>query len=194
MNYLSLDLELNTNAEGKTTKIIQVGVAIGSPEYPDDISTHSWYVNPGEPLSPFITQLTGITESMVVEGSTPLSSIAEQLLELVDKYQTFVNPVQWGCGDVAELKGEFAAGDIPFRCFGHRHIDVKTIYSYIETSRGKEAKGGLQSCMSKHKLKFEGQPHRAEVDAFNTLRFYFALLLRQRTLEEAMQSIKTIKY
>lgn len=194
MNYLSLDLELNTNAEGKTTKIIQVGVAIGSPEYPDDIITHSWYVNPGEPLSPFITQLTGITESMVVEGSTPLSSIAEQLLELVDKYQTFVNPVQWGCGDVAELKGEFTAGDIPFRCFGHRHIDVKTIYSYIETSRGKEAKGGLQSCMSKHKLKFEGQPHRAEVDAFNTLRFYFALLLRQRTLEEAMQSIKTIKY
>ena len=194
MNYLSLDLELNTNAEGKTTKIIQVGVAIGSPEYPDDIITHSWYVNPGEPLSPFITQLTGITESMVVEGSTPLSSIAEQLLELVDKYQTFVNPVQWGSGDVAELKGEFAAGDIPFRCFGHRHIDVKTIYSYIETSRGKEAKGGLQSCMSKHKLKFEGQPHRAEVDAFNTLRFYFALLLRQRTLEEAMQSIKTIKY
>lgn len=194
MNYLSLDLELNTNTEGKTTKIIQVGVAIGSPEYPDDIITHSWYVNPGEPLSPFITQLTGITESMVVEGSTPLSSIAEQLLELVDKYQTFVNPVQWGSGDVAELKGEFAAGDIPFRCFGHRHIDVKTIYSYIETSRGKEAKGGLQSCMSKHKLKFEGQPHRAEVDAFNTLRFYFALLLRQRTLEEAMQSIKTIKY
>ena len=194
MNYLSLDLELNTDAEGKTTKIIQVGVAIGSPEYPDDIITHSWYVNPGEPLSPFITQLTGITESMVVEGSTPLSSIAEQLLELVDKYQTFVNPVQWGSGDVAELKGEFAAGDIPFRCFGHRHIDVKTIYSYIETSRGKEAKGGLQSCMSKHKLKFEGQPHRAEVDAFNTLRFYFALLLRQRTLEEAMQSIKTIKY
>ena len=194
MNYLSLDLELNTDAEGKTTKIIQVGVAIGSPEYPDDIITHSWYVNPGEPLSPFITQLTGITESMVVEGSTPLSSIAEQLLELIDKYQTFVNPVQWGSGDVAELKGEFAAGDIPFRCFGHRHIDVKTIYSYIETSRGKEAKGGLQSCMSKHKLKFEGQPHRAEVDAFNTLRFYFALLLRQRTLEEAMQSIKTIKY
>ena len=194
MNYLSLDLELNTDAEGKTTKIIQVGVAIGSPEYPDDIITHSWYVNPGEPLSPFITQLTGITESMVVEGSTPLSSIAEQLLELVDKYQTFVNPVQWGSGDGAELKGEFAAGDIPFRCFGHRHIDVKTIYSYIETSRGKEAKGGLQSCMSKHKLKFEGQPHRAEVDAFNTLRFYFALLLRQRTLEEAMQSIKTIKY
>ena len=194
MNYLSLDLELNTDAEGKTTKIIQVGVAIGSPEYPDDIITHSWYVNPGEPLSPFITQLTGITESMVVEGSTPLSSIAEQLLELVDKYQTFVNPVQWGSGDVAELKGEFVAGDIPFRCFGHRHIDVKTIYSYIETSRGKEAKGGLQSCMSKHKLKFEGQPHRAEVDAFNTLRFYFALLLRQRTLEEAMQSIKTIKY
>jgi inhibitor of KinA sporulation pathway (predicted exonuclease) len=194
MNYLSLDLELNTDAEGKTTKIIQVGVAIGSPEYPDDIITHSWYVNPGEPLSPFITQLTGITESMVVDGSTPLSSIAEQLLELVDKYQTFVNPVQWGSGDVAELKGEFAAGNIPFRCFGHRHIDVKTIYSYLETSRGKDAKGGLQSCMSKHKLKFEGQPHRAEVDAFNTLRFYFALLLRQRTLEEAMQSIKTIKY
>jgi DNA polymerase III epsilon subunit-like protein len=58
-NYFSLDLELNNLNNGTTPKIIQVGVSIGSPVRSDDIKTFSWYLDPEEDISPFITKLTG---------------------------------------------------------------------------------------------------------------------------------------
>ena len=47
--------------------------------------------------------------------------------------------------------------------------------------------------MTKYKLKFEGKPHRADVDAKNTLMFFFELIKRQRKLEEMITSIKNLK-
>ena len=40
-NYLALDLELNSDGEGNITKIIQVGVAVGSDT--NNIQTYKWY-------------------------------------------------------------------------------------------------------------------------------------------------------
>ena len=62
--YLALDLELNNADDGSTPnpKIIQVGVAIGSAKQsPSEWITKKWYVRVNEPIYPFITELTGIT-------------------------------------------------------------------------------------------------------------------------------------
>jgi inhibitor of KinA sporulation pathway (predicted exonuclease) len=189
--YFALDLELNNKSDGSVPKIIQVGIAIGKPT---DIKTYSWYVNPQEPLVPFITELTGITEEVIATQSVPLSQVAEELGELLNKEKPFVNPITWGQGDAQELKDEFNQNGIDFPFFGRRILDVKTLFVYLEQVNGRSPSGGLRSAMGKYKCPFLGTPHNAMDDALNTLRFYFALVNRQRKLEDAMNLLKTVSY
>jgi inhibitor of KinA sporulation pathway (predicted exonuclease) len=53
-------------------------------------------------------------------------------------------------------------------------------------------KGGLRASMSKYKLNFKGEPHRADVDAYNTLVFYFELMKRQTKIEEMIRTAKEL--
>jgi ATP-dependent DNA helicase DinG len=191
INYFALDLELNNKSDGSVPKVIQVGIAIGKP---NDIKTYSWYVNPQEPIVPFITELTGITEEVIATQSVPLSQVAEELGNLLTQEKPFVNPITWGGGDAAELLQEFRDGGIDFPFFGRRILDVKTLFVYLEQVNGRSPSGGLRSAMGKYKCPFIGTPHRADEDAMNTLRFYFALVNRQRKLEDAMNLLKTVAY
>jgi inhibitor of KinA sporulation pathway (predicted exonuclease) len=189
--YFALDLELNNKSDGTVPKIIQVGIAIGKP---NDIKTYSWYVNPQEPLVPFITELTGITEEVIATQSVSLSQVAEELGNLLTQEKPFTNPIVWGGNDAAELLQEFRDGGIDFPFFGRRILDVKTLFVYLEQVNGRSPSGGLRSAMGKYKCPFIGTPHRADQDAYNTLRFYFALVNRQRKLEDAMNLLKTVSY
>lgn len=191
IKYCSLDLELNNKSDGSVPKIIQVGIAIGKP---NDIKTYSWYVNPQEPLVPFITELTGITEEVIATQSVPLSQVAEELGNLLTQEKPFCNPITWGGGDAAELLQEFRDGGIDFPFFGRRIVDVKTIFVFLEQVNGRSPKGGLRSAMNKYKCPFIGSAHRAEIDAYNTLRFYFALQERQKALEDCRTLLKTVAY
>ena len=59
-------------------------------------------------------------------------------------------------------------------------------------AQNKSPKGGLASAMGKLNLPFIGKAHRADVDAKNTLLFYFELLKRQKKLENMVSIIKLI--
>ena len=59
-------------------------------------------------------------------------------------------------------------------------------------AQNKSFKGGLASSMGKFHLSFAGKAHRADVDAKNTLLFYFELLKRQKKLENMVSIIKLI--
>jgi inhibitor of KinA sporulation pathway (predicted exonuclease) len=181
--YLSLDLELNPGPNGP--EIIQVGVCFGSVGIPaTDWLTRSWYVKPSVPIEPHITDLTGISDETVEEFGVPHAEVANELSELIrGTPDLFVNPVQWGLGDAQELLAEFKDRDISFPHFGRRVIDVKHYYLYLELANGRSPSGGLRSSMGRHGLQFAGTPHRADTDAFNTLRFFFHLLRRQESLE-----------
>ena len=63
---------------------------------------------------------------------------------------------------------------------------------YNAISCGKKTNGGLSSFMGRYKLQFEGKAHRADVDAYNTLRFFFLLIERQRKIEESFTNLKDI--
>jgi inhibitor of KinA sporulation pathway (predicted exonuclease) len=186
-----LDLELNNKSNGEVPKIIQVGVAIGTP---NNIKTYSWYVNPQEPLVPFITQLTGITEEVISTQSVSLETVAEELGNLLTDEKPFVNPVTWGQGDVDELKAEFRQNGIHFPFFGRRILDVKTIYVFLEMVNGRSPSGSLSKSMNRYKIPFVGKAHIADVDALNTLRFFYFLRERQRKLEDAANLLKSIAY
>lgn len=194
--YMALDLELN-NAPDRSTanpKIIQVGVAVGTWEHYDKntIITKKWYIDPKEPIYPFITDLTGISNDDIEAYGVPHSSVAKELGDMIKQYKTFVNPVTWGGGDSVELLEEFKQRDVDFPFFGRRWIDVKTLYGFHMISVGKSPSGGLKSAMTQFKIPFRGTAHRADVDAHNTLRFFFALLERQDNLNKIIKVAKGI--
>lgn len=193
--YMSLDLELN-NAQDHSTpnpKIIQVGIAIGTWDHYTDntIITKKWYIDPQESVYPFITELTGITNDDVACG-LPHSVIAQEIGDLIEQYKPFVNPITWGGGDTVELLNEFKQHNVSFPYFGRRWIDVKTWYTLHMLSLGKNPSGGLKSAMGQFKIPFKGIAHRADVDAHNTLRFFFALLERQSNINNIIKAAKGI--
>lgn len=193
-NYFALDLELNNKKDRTIPKIIQVGIAIGSPLRPEDIQSYSWFLDPEDPIEPFITELTGITDDIIQEKSVSHEVVAQEFGELLKVNNVFPNPITWGQGDAEELKNEFRARNIDFPFFGRRIIDVKTIYVFLEMVNGRSPAGGLSKSMGRYKIPFNGKSHRADVDAVNTLRFYFYLLQRQNVFETCMSTMKNIAY
>lgn len=192
-NYFSLDLELNSKRDGTIPRIIQVGISIGSPVRPNDIQTYSWYLNPEEPITPFITQLTGITDEIIKTQSVSHNTVAQELGDLIKVNNCFPNPVTWGQGDATELKDEFNQRNIDFPFFGRRIIDVKTFYVFNQIVNGKSPSGGLRKSMISYGLDFIGESHRADVDAMNTLRFFFYFLERQKVFENYKNLMKEMK-
>ena len=193
--YLALDLELNNADDGSTPtpKIIQVGVAIGSAKQsPSEWITKKWYVRVNEPIYPFITDLTGITNQDIQQFGMTHYEIGQELSRLIKDNDVFVNPVTWGGGDASELKADFERWGVEFRNFGRRWIDVKTWYALHMFAKGKKPNGGLSSALGEYRLPFEGQAHRADVDAYNTLRLFFHILKKQFSMESLLRQAQTI--
>lgn len=189
--YVALDLEYNQ----PSGTIIQVGMAIGSAsQSQQEYVVRRWDLRVDEPISEFITQLTGITDEDCRIGVS-LTQCAEELGSLLHEHEVFVNPVTWGGGDSTDLLRAFAQAQIEFHHFGRRWIDVKTwttLLSLARTTTAKVQHGGLSKAMARYKLQFVGKAHRADVDAFNTLRLFFAILERQRVLEACAARIKNL--
>lgn len=194
-NFISLDLELNNAQDGSTPvpKIIQVGISIGNMNQDSEqFLIKKWYLDPQEPIFPFIEELTGITDNDIKNYAVSHSQCALELSELINEYKPFINPIVWGGGDSVELLAEFRERDIHFPHFGRRWIDVKTIFTYLNWSKGKtSAKSSLNSGLVAFKMKFQGTPHRADDDARNTLILFFKMLERQLTIEEFVAEVRT---
>jgi inhibitor of KinA sporulation pathway (predicted exonuclease) len=192
-NYLALDLELNNKNDGSRPKIIEVGIAIGSPvRSEEEILTHNWYLDPQEPIHPDILQLTGISDQIIAEKAVSHETLAQELGTLIDKYNCFVNPVTWGQGDAQELRQEIREKGIDFPYFGRRIFDVKTLHCFERFVEGKCPAGGLRRSMASHKFPFVGTPHRAKDDAHNTLRFFFHFLQKETRRQTLIKEIKNL--
>lgn len=180
IQYVALDLEFNQPSR----KIIQVGVAIGSPmQSQEEWACKQWLLDPGEPVAEHIVELTGISDEEIAQKAVAWPQMADELSTLLRQTKAFVNPITWGGGDHEALIEAIKAQGIAWPHFGRRWLDVKTMHAFLAMARGKNTSGGLRSVMGQYKLAFEGRQHRADHDAFNTLRLFFAMLERQDTLE-----------
>ena len=91
-----------------------------------------------------------------------------------------------------ELKADFERWGVEFKNFGRRWIDVKTWYVLHMITKGKKPAGGLSSALGEYKMHFEGTPHRADVDAYNTLRLFFQILKKQGAMENLIKTAKEV--
>ena len=184
-NFVSLDLELNQ----PSNRIIQVGIAIGNCEQkPEEYVVKKWYLNPQEPIDEFITNLTGITNSNIASYSVSHTTVAKELTELIKKYNTWLQPVVWGYDDAGQLRREFERNNVEFKHFGGRWLDVKTVYNFLQFSQNKNPRGNLQQAMSAQGSWFDGDTHRADVDAYNTLKFWFDLMRKQSKMFDLIEN------
>ena len=197
LNFLALDLEMNT-LEGthEPGKIIQVGIAIGNLDSytkKENYIERSWYVDPFEPIYPRITELTGITNDNVAKESTPLETIQDEIYDLMQEHKCFANPVVWGGGDANLFKKEAKEKFGYCKLFGHREIDLKTIYSFFQMAKNEKLNSSLKSTLASYKLNFEGTQHRAVDDARNTLSLFFVMILKQKAIYNLINEAKNLK-
>lgn len=193
--FLSLDLELNNGPAGETPrpKIIQVGICIADLNEPmSDWVVKKWYIDPHEPIFRFITELTGITDQDISDHAVSHEQMADELSALIIEHDTFMNPVVWGGGDSSELLEEIRDRDIYFPHFGRRWIDVKTIHTFLCIAKGKNPSGGLSSVMGQNKINFEGKAHRADIDAFNTMKLFSHYVKRQNGINSMIEISKSL--
>lgn len=175
-SFLSLDLELNQRS------IIQVGLVIGSVDQsPDQYVVKSWYVKPSNnlPVEERITKLTGITRDHIDQCGVDHATLSSEISTFIRSYPypLFPNPVQWGHDDAQILLSECREAGAPLSHFGHRVVDVKTIFTFLGMARGNNVRrASLRSALRACKLEFIGTPHQAPDDALNTLRLYSKLL------------------
>lgn len=168
---VSLDLEMNQ----PSGRIIQIGAAVGCTKDRRVIDRFSAIVDPGEPISDFIAQYTGVTQERVAAEGVPLNEAGQRLFDFVALHKPFMNPVTWGHGDAETLREQLGLQDERW-VFGRRSVDVKTAHVMMCLSRGISPKGGLAKTMAKHyALEFEGRAHDAMCDAVNTMRLFFEM-------------------
>lgn len=171
--FTSLDLEMSQPSK----KIIQIGACVGNINTGQIFEKLSIYVNPNEHISPYITNLTKITQQDVDNGLT-LEEAYRKLQRMHENYDSFINPITWGGGDSQELLDQLKQENPNFEgwCFGRRWIDVKTLFVSWRLANKQPIQGGLAKSMTKVGLKFFGQKHNAQSDAENTFLMYIKML------------------
>jgi inhibitor of KinA sporulation pathway (predicted exonuclease) len=183
MNVMVLDAEYNQPSR----KTIQIGAAVFNPRNAACLERLTLYVNPGEPITPEITKLTGVRDQDVANGMSIIEAY-DELKRFHARHKCFKNPLVWGSGfrnDSQHIYHEYlqAKGlsiDDSFlqeeNFMGFRVLDVKTIYQSVQIFENSKHGGGLKESMARFGLEFEGSSHDALNDALNTFRFWYHLM------------------
>ena len=178
-----LDAEYNQPSR----KTIQIGAAVFNPRNAAMIDRLMLYVNPGEPITPEITHLTGVRDQDVSNALT-IKDAYEELKKFHEKHRCFKNPLVWGSGfrndsqhlyhEYLESKGLPVDGSFlqEENFMGFRVLDVKTVYQSVQIFENEKHGGGLKESMKRFGLEFEGNSHDALNDAINTFRFWYHLM------------------
>jgi len=182
MNFISLDIEFNQ----PTCTIIQIGAVIFNKNTGEIVDRFSKVIHTSERITPYIEELTGISQEQVDNG-VDLKKAYIELCAFKKKHKTHKQTVTWGTGDVKALKEQVTkvyanSGEELVWEFGLRDYDVKTIFQAMRLSKGERTKAGLGTAMEILGLKFEGRAHDALVDAENTATVFLHLLKKLSTI------------
>jgi inhibitor of KinA sporulation pathway (predicted exonuclease) len=182
LNFISLDLEFTQ----PSCTIIQIGAVIFDPKSGQIIDRFSRIVHTTERITPYIIELTGITQEQVDKGMD-LKQAYIELCAFKKKHKAHKQTVTWGTGDVRALKEQVIrkyqiTGEELIWEFGLRDYDIKTIFQAMRLAKGESTKAGLGTAMQILGMTFEGRAHDALVDAENTANVFTFLMKKLRSI------------
>ena len=174
MRLISVDLEMCQ----PSNKIIQIGAVCFEPDSGKQVGIFNILINPGEEISPFITELTGISNDHILNSSNIVEA-ASMFTKFKEDHAINSIGVVWGSAlsnDIRQIYEESAT----VRPFSLRVIDVKAVYQMLANTSNAEmrAKVGLGKALKNVGLDWDdkyGPPHNALADAYNTYRIYMRL-------------------
>lgn len=184
MNVITLDLEMNKTEESNS--IIQLGYTINNVKTGKNLCIKCIYINPKEVISPFITELTGITQEQA-DGGVALKEAYEEMVTDINRYQTSKFPLQWGL-DHYELREQLGIEWSEY-AFSRRCIDVKSLYqAYAMISPRGKSNVGLGRAVHILGLEFIGRAHNALTDSIATFDVFYTLAKKMHNYD----SIKAV--
>jgi inhibitor of KinA sporulation pathway (predicted exonuclease) len=181
MRLCVIDLEMNQPSHS----IIQIGAVCYDTRQDKVRAVFSSNVRPGdEQISPYITELTGITQEMV-DVSMPLDIVAADLSSWASEYGCASVIAAWGRDD-HYLRSQIPADRYPWRS----QLDIKVMSSVMQSTLPGKARGGLARQLAKLGLEFTGVPHRALDDALNTVYVLREYVNAMRMRNEAVRLLR----
>jgi inhibitor of KinA sporulation pathway (predicted exonuclease) len=164
MNYCVLDLEMNQ----PSGTIIEVGAVCYHSRSGKITSRFSQHVRlpEGELLNPDIAKLTGITEKDLA-AARAIDLVQYNLAFWAGANGCSRNMATWG-SDYWILKEAYRAVDTQFEFPWKNFLNVKEMATYLRAALPGKQRGGLKSAIEAFGLTFQGEPHRALIDAENT--------------------------
>jgi inhibitor of KinA sporulation pathway (predicted exonuclease) len=172
-NVLVVDLEATCWEDGKyhlANEIIEIGITTVEVPTRKIIGSRSIYVRPWyEKISEFCTQLTGITQDYIDKFGTDIYRAFTILREEYDSPHSIW--MSWGSWDRKLFEQECTNKHLIYP-FSKQHINVKALFGSTRSGHG----CGLGRACKILGIPFEGRPHTAIADSYNTAKVWLAII------------------
>jgi 3'-5' exoribonuclease 1 len=175
MNFIILDLEATCwqgNNMNRRQEIIEIAAysVNGYREWNDRFQR---FIKPVEHprLSAYCTELTGITQEQINKAKR-FESVFNDFQEWMESHDHPQLMCTWGHKDMIIIKEECNAHDIDCN-FLPKAINLKLQFA---TMHRLQKQIGLLKALDFAGIEFEGSPHRAQDDAFNTAKLFLQYL------------------
>lgn len=157
---------------GQVSEIIEIGLTTVDLVAGERVGRHRVLVRPERSsVSPFCTDLTGLTQAEVDTGV----GFAEACRLLAVEHEAGVRPwASWGDYDRKQFTRQCRATGVAYP-FGRRHWNAKLVFT---GSHGLRKRPGMAQALEIAGLPLEGRHHRGEDDAWNIAALVLHLVAR----------------
>lgn len=173
--YFIFDLEMNQ----PSNTIIEIGYVVGDKKG-KIYENESVYVRVEEEITPYITELTGISNTTTDMLGIHPDAVAKKINGIIERHNTSLKAVTWGAGDVRALLSQY-----PEISLHNRYLDMKTLYQMECIATNESMQSGLFKAASKRHIDTGTiMAHRAKDDAYVTYLLFVQYLNKFKKLEQ----------
>lgn len=161
--------------EGQESEIIEIGLCTLDVASGERLEKRSILVKPQRSrVSPFCTQLTSLTQSMVDHGISFMKACTILRQEYASKERVWAS---YGDYDRRTFERQCREFQVEYP-FGVRHLNIKTLFALVHAL---QFEPGMAEALRIMNLPLEGTHHRGGDDAWNIAGILAELLKRCRT-------------
>ena len=170
--YFIFDLEMNQ----PSNKIIEIGYVVGDKKG-RIYEKGSVYPIIDEPITSYITELTGISQDML---DTPPEQVAGIINQVIKRHNPSLKPITWGSGDVHQLLSQY-----PGISLHNRYLDMKTLYQMECIATNESTQSGLFRAASRRDIDTGTlAAHKAVDDAYVTYLLFVQYINKFKKLDQ----------